>query len=235
MKKKNADRATREDLSVLHAFFPSRAEAVVSVLKRRNKKAKKIEQWREDQLVAFVKAINQEASGLQRAFREKRISTLAWAARNLLELSIWVEYCNASYDNAARFREDAVRDLYGISIAVQQLELMLGGSESEDLNNKQDALSKFARSRGISSLDDDYKRVLDAAKEIGQGEYFRGLNKLLSKLAHPTAWAVATIDSVNADEAFRGMFLKDGVNLAVLSLTAIRNHILSIYPTAGHR
>jgi hypothetical protein len=40
---------------------------------------------------------------------------------------------------------------------------------------------------GIRSLDDRYKRISDAAHEIGDGERFKTLNEFFSKLAHPTA------------------------------------------------
>ena len=44
-----------------------------------------------------------------------------------------------------------------------------------------------ARSKGIDDLDKPPGNVRDAAEAIGKRDHFDGLNKVLSKFAHPTA------------------------------------------------
>jgi len=220
-------------INVLHEFFPERAQAVLEVLKRENSEAHKIEEWREVQLAKFIWTLILAASDLERAYKEKQTSTLAWLTRNLLELSVWIQFCNMSPEHAKRFRDDAVRDLYGFSQAVQSLELSETGAEDFELKRSQQHLSTFAQSWGIHTLGDDYQKVSGAAEEVGRGEIFRGLNKMLSKYAHPTAWAVHSLFSVEADAELRDLFLMDGVEMATDSLTAIRNFILKSYPSPG--
>ena len=217
-------------IEALHAFFPQRAQAVVAILKRENGKANRIEIWREDQLTKFVATLILTASELERAHNERRISTIAWLTRNLLELSIWIEFCNETTEQAQRFNADATRDLYGISKAVQTLVVLDKGLEDVELRGSQQRLSAFGQSLGIDQLSDDFKRVSDAAEVLGRRKVFLGLNKVLSKFAHPTAWAVNSVLSLEADTGLRNMFFSDGVAMAIDSLNSIRNFILKSYP-----
>jgi hypothetical protein len=43
---------------------------------------------------------------------------------------------------------------------------------------------------GFETLDESYARVSKIAKDVGKGEVFKYLNKLLSKFAHPTALSI---------------------------------------------
>jgi hypothetical protein len=184
-------------ISVLHKFFPERAEGLAGFLKQENGKARKLEEWRERQIINFIQTLILSTGDLERAFIERRITTLAWTTRNLLELSIWIDYCNLSDVHAKRFRDDAARDLHGFSQAIQSLQVHETGIEDTHLKQAQQKLATFAHSWGISALEDDFTKVSIAAKELGRDVPFLGLNKLLSKLAHPTAWAVNSVDSVN--------------------------------------
>src|SRR3972149_6345690 len=58
-----------------------------------------------------------EYLSLKRAYENKQnddAALLAWRARNLLELSVWSNYCAKSRENARRVYEDAGRDVRGI-------------------------------------------------------------------------------------------------------------------------
>jgi hypothetical protein len=217
-------------IDALHEFFPRRAQAVMLVLKRENGKAHKTDKWREQQLIKFVAALAELTAELERAYNEKRIWTVAWLTRNLLELSVWIEFCNTSLEHARRFRDDAARDLYGLAQAVQSLELHKTGSENSELKGSQERLATFSRSWRIDRLADDFKRVSDAAEELGRKKAFADLNKMLSKFAHPTAFMVNAVFSSEADAGLRDLFFEDGVAMAIDSLTAIRSFILAYYP-----
>lgn len=216
-------------IAFLYEFFPERARGLGAFLKHANAEEQKVEDWRERQLINFIESLILSATDLERAFVEKRITKLAWAARNVLELSIWIDYGNLSAANAKRFRDDAARDLYGLSQAIQSLHVSETTLEQPDLKKAQQQLAAFAQSWGISSLEDDFKKVSAAARELGREKTFVALNKLFSKLAHPTAWAVNSVRSIEADAGLRQMFLCDGIEMATDSLTSIRTFILTIF------
>src|SRR5260370_36800681 len=100
---------TKRYQNLLKGAFPGKSLAFVRFLKRRNRNTKKLPKWRVLQIENFVKVLNITAFELERAREEGRLATLAWAARNFLELSIWIDYCCSSEENAKRFKEDTSR------------------------------------------------------------------------------------------------------------------------------
>jgi hypothetical protein len=167
---------------------------------------------------------------------EKRITKVAWAARNLLELSIWVDYCNLSNAHAKRFRDDSARDLIGFSKAIQSIYVEGYGTPAQDLDDAMRRLVAFAeKTFNVAGLDDDFERVSDAAEEVGRRTTFSSLNKLFSKFAHPTALSLNSVtpEGVEADDAMREMFFVDGVDAAISPLTQIRAFIMQRFPLPG--
>lgn len=161
-------------------------------------------------------AIRRETRCLELANKQNDISCVAWRARNLLELLIWVDYCHLSDENAAEFAEDQARD------AVDALNLpasfSLGG-----LFNFQGArkdVIQMAKDAGFDTVDDNYARVSDIAKELGHGEMFKNVNKLLSKFAHPTAMAVMT-SMKEYEKPFRDKFFETGTACSKIALRLI--------------
>jgi hypothetical protein len=214
----------------LRMLYPKRAETLMMEFAAANVEAKILPPWRQKQLESFITVLTLSAMDLERAHKEKRISTLAWVTRNLLELSIWVDYCNLSDANAKRFSDDAMQDLHGLAMAIQRSVEDEVGNKDKRLEQKLTDLEKLAQSKGVQRLNDGFKAVADAAKDLGRHSEYRGMNKLLSKFAHPTAWSIHTVASVAADEDFRRMFLRDGVTLAMNALIAIRTFIRRYYP-----
>ena len=219
----------RKALADLRELFPERALLLVQSLHASNQKEKKFPEWREDQIGRFGSLVSDTAADLVRAYLDQRIMPLAWATRNLLELSIWIVYCNLSDVHAKGFWDVAVRDVYGLSDAVRR-SVELESREAGDLvKTALGELSTFAQTVGIKSLRDDFKRVSDAADELGEREEFLSTNKMLSKWAHPTAW-VARASKPAADEGCMTMVLQDGVELAMNSIITIRQVIREHYP-----
>jgi hypothetical protein len=159
--------AVKKSLADLHQLFPERALGLIHALRSKNKQHKKFTQWREDQIAKLGLMVVEAAMDLERAYFEKRITTLGWATRNLLELSIWIDYCNLSDGHAKKFSDDRMRDLYGLSEAAQRTFEIESGVKSTEMDRALDNLTHFAESAGIQTLGDDFKRVSDAARELG--------------------------------------------------------------------
>jgi hypothetical protein len=43
------------------------------------------------------------------------LAFIAWMARNILELSVWIQYCSRSRSKAEEFYDDAIRDLVDLN------------------------------------------------------------------------------------------------------------------------
>src|SRR5437899_2188597 len=158
--------STKRYQNVLSEAFPGTSLALIHFLKRKNRRSKRIPRWRVRQVQNFVVALNATAFELERARREGRTTTLAWSARNFLELSVWTEYCCASEENAKRFKEDTSRDLFGMIAAAK------GADIQPELHKRvDDLLQRLERIFNTQSfkVTDEYKRVGKAATELGRG------------------------------------------------------------------
>ncbi len=214
----------------LHKFFPKRAKMLMEALFDANASEAQLEHWREQQIAKFIEMLIMNARELERGFTDKQIATVAWAARNILEVSVWIDYCNVSDAHAIRFRDDAARDLLGFSKAIQAMHMDTHGNVNADLELALQKLADMAEDvLGISDLKEDYARVRNAAKELGREDEFVNLNKMFSKLAHPTALAMNTILNIEPDKDLREMFLADGVSRATESLVNIREYMQAIF------
>lgn len=104
------------------------------------------------------------------------------------------------------------------------------GQPSTALDESLAKFVRFAESKGIKELKDDFKSVSSAAKELGREDEFKAMNKLLSKFAHPTAWAVHVVDLVHLERGYLTMILQDGVSLAMNGTITLRKTIRDKYP-----
>ncbi len=133
---------------------------------------------------------------LIQACSQKQVQHAAWAARNLLELSVWCGYCASSQSNAEGFYEDSLRDVSGILNRFEQLASLASTPPTDiSVDKLRTHLNAVADKAGIDDLADDYRRAHDAAKELGPETEaaFKHLNVILSKFVHPTALVVNTV------------------------------------------
>ena len=152
--------------------------------------------------VHLSKAVSRYRDLLQRSKRRGELGYVAWLARNLLELSIWAEYCSQPAQNAEEFFRDAVRDLV-------DLDKNVGGLAPE---TKRD-LEKARKFVGAAKPAHKYKRVDDAAARIDAKGYAAN-SKILSKFVHPTAMSVLARLPDEAADMVRKQFVELGRQLA---------------------
>ena len=216
-------------LDVLVKFFPDPAMFWCGYVAYRNKDLKAFPKWRENQFVKFIGQLISNVDEMKTAYEQRRIMRLSWAVRNLLELSVWIDYCNLSNDNAERFHKDSAKDAIDWANTIQKIVSGGGGSNIAEIDL---ATSTLADRFSLEETDMDFKRISNAAKELGRQESFAAYNKLYSKFAHPTAWSMLTVlaAAVETDEDIRFMFLQDGVSFAIKALGNARSAILESLP-----
>jgi hypothetical protein len=138
---------------------------------------------------------------------------LAWRARNLLELSVWSNYCAKSRGNARRVYEDGVRDVRDVIDAYFNWGTATAQAADwlDPIATAKQALSERARLRdGIESLEGPYKKVREAAEQCGFGEQYIISNKMLSKFVHPTAMRIRASLDEGRDTLLRDIFFSNG-------------------------
>lgn len=219
--------STKHRQNLLSDAFPGTSLALVAFLKRKNKRLQRIPKWRVRQFQNFVTALNATAFELERARREERTATLAWSARNFLELSIWVEYCCASEENAKRFKDDTSRDLFGMIAAAKR------AVTTPELHQRvDDILQRLERIFNTQSfkISDEFKRVDKAATELGREREFLSQNKFFSKMAHPTAFIVNSKKTKRFDKRFQAAIFIGGVGLALKSMVTLIDFFMTHFP-----
>lgn len=166
-------KAAAKVLKDLDKLFPLQAWALLEALRIKNGEEKKFPDWRERQIRKLGLSLIASAGDLARGYDEERITVIAWSTRNLLELSIWIDYCNLSEAHAKVFEDDATRDLFGLSTAVKRTAEIALRAPIKEFDDSLAKFATFAKSKGIAVLKDDFKSVKVAARELGREEEFK--------------------------------------------------------------
>jgi hypothetical protein len=117
------------------------------------------------------------------------LNLIAWASRNLLELTVFTRYVLKSGPNARRFGDDRLVDGCELIIALRELEQF--HDPSAPTPGLDDALKRMEDQKVAENV--TATRHLEAsvlAREVGMEQEFRSMNRVSSKLVHPTAWSM---------------------------------------------
>jgi hypothetical protein len=106
------------------------------------------------EILARLKTVlDEEMTALQDAYGHRSLSTVAWIARNLLELLVWTKYCAVSEQNANSFVADALRDsIDAIGVATK-----ISIDKAVSFAQLKDNLIQTAAAGGFEELDRSYK------------------------------------------------------------------------------
>ena len=171
-----------------------------------------------DLLKKIRQSVEQNSTELQLAFSERPLNTVAWLARNLLELAIWSEYCTQSEENAKEFVIDSARD------ACDVLDIPDGLLSKESFQPIRQELIAKARTDGFD-IEENYTRVATAAKKLGRIEFFKHMNKAFSKFAHPTALSI--VYNPNDEETLlRQKFHDIGMDLSQIAVQFLNTKLI---------
>lgn len=161
---------------------------------------------------------------LKMGYNENNSPLLAWACRNLLELAIFTKYVLISEANARRFADDRLIDGCDIITALRALELHL--EPQSDTKLLDDALAKMQAqmaAEGVTAK--KYLATSALADIVGMKEDYASMNRVCSKLVHPTAWSVLAMNK--GDNSFsqsREIFLQCGAQYGCDVYLAIETH-----------
>jgi hypothetical protein len=136
----------------------------------------------------LVDAALRDFRDLYRGYTTDNLNLTAWASRNLLELTVFTKYVLKSGANARRFADDRLIDGCELIIALRDLEHHYDSSAPTP--GLDDALRRMQDQMIAENV--TAKKHLETstlAKEVGMEQEFRSMNRVSSKLVHPTAWS----------------------------------------------
>jgi len=154
---------------------------------------------------------------------EKDTALEAWACRNLLELDVYVRYVLMSEANAKRFTGHVTID--GIEIFESLKKWMKRVSpESKNLELNETLRLAYGRRDTEGLKDKKYLNVRELATEVGMEDDYEHTFKLCSKLVHPTAFSVLSMNDDGEYAAFREILFNAGMRYGIDVFTSIRDH-----------
>jgi hypothetical protein len=135
-------------------------------------------------LDASFKNFNQ----LRRGRVTGNLNLIAWASRNLLELTIFTKYVLKSGANARRFGDDRLVDGCELITALRDLERHHDPTASTP--GLDDALKRMEDQKAVEGETATKHLETNAlARVVDMEQEFRSVNRVSSKLVHPTTWS----------------------------------------------
>lgn len=175
-------------------------------------------------VTAISRAAMKNYATLRQAFDDDSYDLLAWSCRNLLELDIFMKYVLMSKANADEFATHRLIDGLEIAEHLQEFDLHANPSPINDLDFTIGELKQKMAAEGM--LLSRRLSTRQWAKIVHMGEDYDAVNKVCSKLIHPTAWAILT-EGVGSDlfpEA-REIFYGSGARYFMDIFVSIKEHI----------
>ncbi|MGA2235632.1 MAG: DUF5677 domain-containing protein [Terriglobales bacterium] len=154
---------------------------------------------------------------------EKDTALEAWACRNLLELDVCVRYVLKSESNARRFVGDVTIDGIDIFESLKKwMEYVSPASKNLELNETLRLAYERRDAEGLTG--EKHLNVRALAKEVGMEDDYEHTFKLCSKLVHPTAFSVLSMNDDGEYAQFREILFHAGMRYGVDAFTSIRDH-----------
>jgi len=136
----------------------------------------------------LVDATIRNFNELRASYVNSNLNRIAWASRNLLELSVFTKYVLKSGVNAKRFADDRLVD--GCELVISLRDLERHHDPSAPTPGLDDALKRMeAQKTAENATATRHLETGALAKEVGMEQEFRSMNRVSSKLVHPTAWS----------------------------------------------
>lgn len=117
------------------------------------------------------------------------IPDLAWVTRNLFELTIISDYLSRSRENRERFIQECALDSLFVIDKFKGIDLK-NGDDSQDEVVEASLVRLKQKTAALDSKRHGSRTTREIAKEIGREAIFNELYGVVSKMSHPTPWAI---------------------------------------------
>jgi hypothetical protein len=163
----------------------------------------------------------------------------AWACRNLLELGIITRYCLRADANWRNFANDMWIDGEQIFVKVKEQQTLVAEQLRRalvdlemptDRNSVDDTaldqtISNFRQRRESLNLGSRYTDITAMAKAVDMTDKWSAMNKLTSKLVHPTAFSILAFENVGDMGLLAQTFVHSGLQYAGQVVEDVKAHV----------
>jgi hypothetical protein len=208
-----------EQLAASHAAFGKLKEFGESL-----KPIDKQTTWFWQILFELIDSAMTNYNQLRKAYDADDAPLLAWACRNLLELVVFTKYVLISEADARRFASDRLIDGCDIIRCLKTLELHI--NPQSDTTLLDDALTRMQAQMAAEAVTASrYLATSALADKVGMKTEFDCMNRVCSKLVHPTAWSIISVNKgENAFSQSRPILFTSGVQYGCELYLAIKEH-----------
>ena len=155
---------------------------------------------------------------------QKSTLLLAWACRNLLELDIITQYCLVSPQNGKDFVDDMWID--GIEIFEAFKKRFQAIEPDEQTLELDETIANYRAEKAKRGLTrNKFLDVKELAKQVGMQNEYRHMNKVTSKLVHPTAFSVLAFAEDGELKYLRPIIFEAGNRYALEVYEKIKAHV----------
>lgn len=178
--------------------------------------------WFLNLITHILRSLSREYNNLNVGY-SKDGRLLAWACRNLLEISICTEWALKSSINARAIADDQIIDVLEILESFKEWLAAGDSCGTTPVLDQTIKMMKEAKAQaGVTSA--KYIRTEDMARSLNRRDEYRHLSKVSSKLVHPTAYSLFGVNG-ESELLMKPYLYRAGTFNFASAFKAIRNHI----------
>jgi len=179
--------------------------------------------WFVNVLTALLRGLIIEYKRLNLGYQQSA-RLMAWACRNLMEISIYTEYALKSEGNARELMEDMLMDTLDIFTSFKKWFSALEPSMlTPELDAVVESFQETKHEAGISRK--TYRTTRELAGILEREPDYLHANKVTSKLIHPTAWSLLSLNLDKNDAVMRPYIYQAGSKYYAESFLRIRKYV----------
>lgn len=180
--------------------------------------------WFKNILICLLNALLREYRSLRVGFK-KSTPLLAWACRNMLELNIYTKYALLKGSNAKDFVDDRWIDAIEMFSSFRiWINFYNPGGATPGLDQTITNFSEEKAKRGITRA--KYMRMETMAAAVNFSEEYKHINKVASKLVHPTAFSVLGSFDEGELGQLKPILFNNGVRFLVEAFADVRRYVI---------
>jgi hypothetical protein len=181
-------------------------------------------QWFKDLLIGILMATIREIEHLELGFKHST-PMVSWACRNSLELAIITDFVLSKLQNANDFSNDALIDGFEMFSAIgewmkhRKLDVPIPEPILQTIANLEQAIAK----ENVKQT--GHLRMPSMAKDGAYEEEYKQMNRVTSKLVHPTGFSIMTDFDKDELEFLRPGLHDNGFRYVLQIYNAITNYV----------
>ncbi|MGA2883379.1 MAG: hypothetical protein ABSG13_30915 [Bryobacteraceae bacterium] len=179
--------------------------------------------WFFNTITVLLRALRREYHYLNIGYtKDGRL--LAWACRNLLEIHLFTEYSLRSEAHARAFTDDQIVDALDIFSAFKTW-IMSGDPNGTTpiLDTTLVEMKQAKAQLGVTRT--RYLRTEDIASELKRHDEYKHFNKVTSKLIHPTAYSLLSVQIDSEQLMLKPYLYRTGTWYFTSAFKLIKNHV----------